>query len=63
MAAAIRQGRPHRASGALALHVLEVMEGLARSAETGAFVEIATRPERPRPLAEDPPLDRLNGRT
>ena len=54
MAAAIRQGRPHRASGALALHVLEVMEGLARSAETGAFVEIATRPERPRPLAEDP---------
>jgi predicted dehydrogenase len=57
MAAAIRQGRPHRASGALALHVLEVMEGLGRSAEAGAFVEMATRPERPRPLAEDPGLD------
>ena len=59
MAAAIRQSRPHRASGALALHVLEAMEGLSRSAETGRFVDIATRPERPRPLAEDPPLDRL----
>ena len=59
MAAAIREGRPHRASGALALHVLEVMEAFARSAETGRFVEIATRPERPRPLAEDAPLDRL----
>ena len=60
MAAAIRQDRPHRASGALALHVLEVMEGLSRSAETGRFVEIVTRPERPRPLAEDAPLDRLD---
>ena len=57
MAAAIRQGRPHRASGGLALHVLEVMEGIGRSAETGGFVEIATRPERPRPLAEDPGLE------
>jgi len=57
MAAAIRQGRPHRASGRLALHVLEVMEGIGRSAETGRFVEIATRPERPRPLAEDPGLE------
>lgn len=56
MAAAIRAGRPHRASGALALHVLEVMEAFATSAETGVAVEIATRPERPRPLADDPAL-------
>ncbi len=56
MAAAIGEARPHRASGALALHVLEVMEGFARSAETRAFVEIATRPERPAPLADDAPL-------
>jgi predicted dehydrogenase len=33
LALALRQGRPHRASGALALHVLDVMEGLLRSAE------------------------------
>ena len=56
MAAGIREGRPHRASGALALHVLEVMEGIGRSAETSAFVEIATRPERPAPLADDASL-------
>jgi predicted dehydrogenase len=31
LALALRHGRPHRASGALALHVLDVMEGLLRS--------------------------------
>ena len=30
MAVAIADGRPHRASGALAFHVLEVMEALVR---------------------------------
>jgi hypothetical protein len=35
LALALRHGRPHRASGALALHVLDVMEGLLRSAEAG----------------------------
>jgi predicted dehydrogenase len=50
MAAAIREGRPHRASGDLALHVLEVMEGLTGAAENGSAVTIASRPERPAPL-------------
>lgn len=59
MAAGIRQQRPHRASGALALHVLEVMDSFGRSAETRQFIEIETRPERPEPLETDPPLDRL----
>jgi predicted dehydrogenase len=31
LALALREGRPHHASGALALHVLDVMEGLLRS--------------------------------
>jgi predicted dehydrogenase len=31
LALALREGRPHRASGALALHVVDVMEGLLRS--------------------------------
>jgi predicted dehydrogenase len=35
LALALRDGHPHRASGALALHVLDVMEGLLRSAEAG----------------------------
>ncbi|MBB3950160.1 Gfo/Idh/MocA family protein [Aureimonas jatrophae] len=56
MASAIRRNRPHRASGALALHVLEVMEAFARSAETGAAITIETRPERPAPLSADPSL-------
>ncbi len=59
MAAAIRQERAHRASGDLALHVLEVMEAFGRSNETGRFVDIETRPERPAPLEADAPLDRL----
>lgn len=52
MAHAIRANRPHRASGALALHVLEVMEAFDRSAKAGKAVAIATRPERPAPLSD-----------
>jgi predicted dehydrogenase len=50
MAQAIRQGRPHRASGELAFHVLEVMEAFQTSSDRGAAVAIASRPERPRPM-------------
>ncbi len=50
MAHAIREDRPHRASGALAFHVLEVMEAFGRSSNSGRFVDIETRPERPAPL-------------
>jgi predicted dehydrogenase len=50
MAHAIRSGRPHRASGALAFHVLEVMEAFQRSSDSGAFIAIESRPERPAPL-------------
>ena len=52
MALAIRQNRPHRANGALALHVLEVMEAIGTSASTGRHIEITTPVERPAPLAE-----------
>jgi predicted dehydrogenase len=50
MAHAIRAGRPHRASGGLALHVLEVMEAFQASSDAGKAVEISTRPERPAPM-------------
>jgi predicted dehydrogenase len=50
MAHAIRNGRPHRASGALAFHVLEVMEAFQRSSDLGAVVSIDSRPERPAAL-------------
>ncbi|HXZ16750.1 MAG TPA: Gfo/Idh/MocA family oxidoreductase [Roseiarcus sp.] len=50
MAQAIAKNRPHRASGALALHVLEVMEAFQTSSDTGRAVRISTRPERPAPM-------------
>lgn len=53
MAAAIRTDRPHRASGALALHVLEVLEALGRSAETGRLMDIETTCDRPAPLTPE----------
>lgn len=47
MAAAIRAGRPHRASGALALHALEAMEAFDTSAREGRRVKLDTTVERP----------------
>jgi predicted dehydrogenase len=47
MAQAIRSGRPHRASGELAFHVLEVMEAVQRSSDEGRLVEVESRPARP----------------
>jgi predicted dehydrogenase len=52
MAHAIRSNRPHRASGDLALHVLEVMEAFGLSSDKGRAIDIATRPERPAPIGE-----------
>jgi predicted dehydrogenase len=50
MAMAIRHSRPHRASGDLALHVLEVLEALEASSRSGQFVSIRSRCERPEPV-------------
>lgn len=47
LAYALRSGRPHRASGALALHVLEVLEAFGWSSESGTHVDITSRVERP----------------
>ncbi len=43
MARAIREDRPHRADGALAYHVLDVMLAIGESAEAGAFVAVESR--------------------
>lgn len=50
MAHAIRSGRQHRANGALALHVLEVMEAFHSAAATEQTVTLTTTVERPEPL-------------
>lgn len=60
MARALRIGRPHRASGALALHVLEVMEAFQTSSDTGKSIAISSRPPRPAPLPASLALGELD---
>ena len=53
MAYAIEEGRSNRASGDMALHVLEVMEGILRSAEENVFVRTSTDFMLPEAIPED----------
>ena len=53
LAHALRGKRPHRASGELAFHVLEVMEAFQTSSDRGTHVAIESRPERPAMLPTD----------
>ncbi len=50
LARALATGGPHRASGDLALHVLEIMDAIPRSSAEHAAVELATTVERPEPV-------------
>jgi predicted dehydrogenase len=50
LAYALRSGRPHRASGELAYHVLDVMHAALEASATGRHVELASSCERPAPL-------------
>ncbi|MFC0622701.1 Gfo/Idh/MocA family protein [Kribbella deserti] len=56
MARAIRTGEPHRASGSLAFHVLDVMESLLEAAERDQPVQVLSTVERPAavPLGASP---------
>ena len=51
MALGILKDRPHRCSGELALHVLEVLEAFQVASESGKPVKIRSKVERPEPLA------------
>ena len=50
MVMALREKRPHRASGTLAYHVLEVMLAFCESSRQGKCVAVRSRCERPAPL-------------
>ncbi|OPX23302.1 MAG: oxidoreductase [Candidatus Latescibacteria bacterium 4484_107] len=50
MAYALIYGRPHRASGALAYHVLDVMQSFEEASTTGRHLEIRSGCSRPAPL-------------
>jgi predicted dehydrogenase len=54
MAEAISQGRPHRASGTMAFHVLDVMSAAHETSEREAAIHIASRCDRPLPLPDGP---------
>jgi predicted dehydrogenase len=58
MAYGLRSGRPHRASGALAYHVLDLMHSIEDASRGGHHVELASTCPQPAPL----PLGLLAGR-
>ncbi len=53
LARAIREGRPHRADGLLAYHVLDTMLAVLDAAESGQVVPVASRVARAEPLPAD----------
>jgi len=50
MAYAIRSGRPHRANGELAYHVLDIMHGFHDASDSGKHYELASTCQQPAPL-------------
>jgi len=50
MAEAISEGRPHRASGELAYHVLDVMHGIHDASASGKYCELKSICQRPEPM-------------
>jgi len=50
MAYALRSGRPHRASGDLAYHVLDIMHAFHQASREGKHVELTSTCSRPAPL-------------
>ena len=50
MAYAIRSGRPHRASGELAYHVLDIMHAFHDASDAGKHIQLESTCARPKPL-------------
>ena len=50
MAEAIAEGRPHRASGELAYHVLDIMHGIHDASASGTYYKLKSSCHRPEPL-------------
>ena len=58
MAAALRSGRPHRASGQLAFHVLDVMHAVHEASREGKHIQLTSTCARPAAM----PMNLLPGR-
>jgi predicted dehydrogenase len=50
MAEAIEEDRPHRASGEMAYHVLDIMHGIHDASASGKYYALQSNCERPQPL-------------
>lgn len=59
MAVAIRQNRPHRVSGELAYHVLDLIHGVHDASRAGRHIEVESTCERPAPLGLAPVRESL----
>jgi predicted dehydrogenase len=59
MAHALNSGRPHRASGDLAFHVLDIIHAVHKASKQGKHVDLISGVERPAALPLDLPHDRL----
>ncbi|MEV7603905.1 Gfo/Idh/MocA family oxidoreductase [Paenarthrobacter sp. NPDC089322] len=53
MARAIREGRPHRAQGELAFHILDTMASISESIDNRAFVDVESSASKVPALPED----------
>ncbi len=53
MAQAIASGRPHRANGRTAFHVLDIMHAIHEASERGTHIELETGMVRPEPFPEN----------
>jgi predicted dehydrogenase len=60
MAYALRFGRPHRASGDLAYHVLDLMHAVHDASASGQHVNVSSTVERPAPLPVGLPKGQLD---
>lgn len=53
MAEGMRTGRPHRANGQLAYHVLDIMHAIHEASDEGRHILLESTCERPDPLQVD----------
>lgn len=59
MAHALRSGRPHRASGELAYHVLDIMHTIHDASREGRHIQMTSTCAQPAPMVLDLPESRL----
>lgn len=59
LAYALRTGRPHRANGDLAYHVLDAMHAVLNASRVGQHIELTSTCERPAPLPAGLPEQQL----